>query len=84
MATIRICTDCEQLLKKASTAMRRHSLRMNTAMALVHTGLTKQQKDEYTTKLIETFFVAQSAWEAYRAHLRGHGILPVIPPATHV
>jgi hypothetical protein len=81
MPTIRLCPSCEQLLAAASDAMRRHAEEMKTAISLVHAGLTEPQVDEYKTKLIESFYDAQSAWEAYREHLKEHGIMPVIPPA---
>ena len=60
--------------------MSHHAEEMHTALSLVHTGLTGPQVDEHKTKLIESFHDAQSAWDAYRAHLKEHGIMPVIPP----
>lgn len=80
MPTIRLCPDCEQLLATASDAMRRHAEDMHTANSLARTGLAESQVDDYKTKLIESFYEAQSAWDAYRAHLKEHGIMPVIPP----
>jgi hypothetical protein len=80
MPTIRQCPNCEQLLARATDAMSRHAEEMHTAISLVRTGFTESQVDEYKTKLIESFYIAQSAWDAYRAHLKEHGIMPVIPP----
>lgn len=80
MATTRLCPSCEQLLATASSAISRHAKEMHAAISLVHTIPTEPQVDEYKTKLIESFYEAQSAWDAYRAHLREHGIMPVIPP----
>jgi len=80
MPTIRLCPSCEQLLATASDAMRCHAVEMHTAVSSVHTGLTEPQVDEYKTKLIESFYEARSAWDAYCAHLKEHGIMPVIPP----
>jgi hypothetical protein len=80
MPTIRLCPSCEQFLATASDAMCRHAEDMHTAISLVDTGLTEPQVDEYKTKLIESFYDAQSAWDSYRAHLKEHGIMPVIPP----
>ena len=82
MPPIRICTGCEQLLKTTSEAMRRHAEDMQTAVSDAQTHLTEEQIDEYKIKLIASFIAVQAAWDAYRAHLRGHGILPVIPPIT--
>ena len=81
MMPIRICPDCEQLLSAASDAMRRHAEDMRTALSLVSATLTDEEIDRYKLKLIASFDDAQSAWEAYRAHLREHGIFPVIPIA---
>ena len=60
--------------------MCRHAEEMPTAISLVHTDLPEAQVDKYKTKLIESFYDAQSAWDAYREHLKEHGIMPVIPP----
>jgi hypothetical protein len=84
MQYVRICPDCERLLTTASDAMRRHAEDMHVAISSVQTGLTEDQVDEYKIKLIASFNDAQSAWGAYRAHLREHGILPVIPPSTQI
>lgn len=80
MLPISICPGCEQRLTTASNAMRRHAEEMNTAISSVQTGLTEEQVDEYKIRLIASFNDAQTAWDAYRAHLREHGILPVIAP----
>ncbi len=83
MPTIRLCPSCEQLLATASDAMRRHAEDMHTANSSAHAGLTESQVEQYKTRLIESFYDAQSAWDAYREHLKEHGIMPVIPP-THL
>jgi hypothetical protein len=59
--------------------MRRHAEDMRSAISSVQTGLTEEEIDQYKVRLVASFNEAQSAWEAYRAHLREHGILPVIP-----
>jgi hypothetical protein len=64
--------------------MRRHAEEMRIAISSVQTSLTEDQVDASKIKLIASFHDAQSAWDAYRAHLREHGILPVIPPSTQV
>jgi hypothetical protein len=79
MPPIRICAGCEQSLTAASDAMRRHAQAMQTALSLEPAHLTDEELDQYKIKLIDSFNEAQSAWDAYRAHLREHGILPVIP-----
>jgi hypothetical protein len=80
MPTIRLCPGCEQLLTTASDAMRHHAQEMHAAISSAHAGLSEPQVDEYKTKLIESFYDAQAAWDAYREHLKEHGIMPVIPP----
>jgi hypothetical protein len=82
MPPIRICTGCEQLLNTASDAMRRHAEDMQAAVSYVQTDVTEEQVDKHKIKLIASFTAVQAAWDAYRAHLREHGILPVIPPTT--
>ena len=79
MPPIRVCHGCEQYLTTASDAMRRHAEDMRSAISSVQTGLTEEEIDQYKARLVASFNEAQSAWEAYRAHLREHGILPVIP-----
>jgi len=79
MSPIRICHECEQFLTTAANAMRGHAEAMRAAISFVQTGKTEEQVDEYKIRLIESFNDAQSAWDAYRSHLREHGILPVIP-----
>lgn len=59
--------------------MRRHADDMQRSLSTVPSELTEDQIDQYKVKLIASFNEAQSAWEAYRAHLREHGIMPVIP-----
>ena len=79
MPPIRICDECEQLLTTASNAMSRHTKAMQAALSGAQTDLSEEQVDKYKLDLIRSFNNAQSAWDAYRAHLREHGILPVIP-----
>jgi hypothetical protein len=79
MLPIRICPGCEESLSTASDAIRRHAEDMQSTLSLVPSELTEEQIDQYKIKLIASFNEAQSAWDAYRAHLREHGILPVIP-----
>ena len=79
MPPIRVCPGCERYLTTASDAMRRHAEDMRSAISSVQTGLTEEEIDQYKVRLIVSFNAAQSAWQAYRAHLREHGILPVIP-----
>jgi hypothetical protein len=59
--------------------MCRHAEDMHSAVSFVQTGgVTENLVDEYKIDLIASFNDAQSAWDAYRSHLREHGILPVI------
>jgi hypothetical protein len=63
--------------------MRRHAKDMDAAMSFVQNGLSEEQMYWHKAKLVESFNQAQSAWEAYRAHLQQHGILPGVQTATH-
>lgn len=84
MPPIRICPGCEQSLETASDAIRRHAVDMHTALSLVPSDLTEEQIDQHKIKLIESFNEAQSAWDAYRDHLREHGVFPVIAPPKRI
>jgi hypothetical protein len=55
--------------------MGRHAADMNKTISL-KTDMTEEQVDHYKNRLITSFNEAQSAWDAYRSHLREHGILP--------
>ena len=48
---------------------------MYSVLASVQTGLTEEQVQQFRINLIVSFNDAQSAWDAYRAHLEEHGIL---------
>ena len=78
MPPIRICNECEQLLTISANALRRHAADMHNAISLVQADMTEKQVDKYKIGLIASFNDAQSAWDAYRSHLKEHGILPVI------
>jgi hypothetical protein len=79
MPLIRICPACEEYLSKASNAMRHHAEDMNAAISSLQTRLTDEEIDQHKIRLIASFNEAQSMWDAYRAHLKEHGIFPVIP-----
>ena len=76
VAPPRICPDCEELLTKASDAMRRHAGQMGTAISMATVDTTEEQRHHWAKLLVESFNGAQSAWEKYREHLIEHGILP--------
>jgi hypothetical protein len=71
-----ICKDCEQKLNKAITAMRRHLSAMSRAGQAVRNGPTDQQKATFREMLLASLQDAQSEWDSYLNHLRGHGLLP--------
>ena len=72
---IQICRGCEHRLTRESNAIRRHASEMYSVLASVQTGLTEEQVQQFRINLIVSFNDAQSAWDAYRAHLEEHGIL---------
>jgi hypothetical protein len=71
-----ICPVCDQRLRSASDAMRRHSSVMARAIALSQAEHTEEQRREFTANLVGTFNDAQVAWDVYRQHLVEHGIVP--------
>ena len=79
MQPIRICPICEERLEDAIAAMRHHAARMSTAVILSRTNPSEEQRRELKAELEKTFNDAQMAWDAYRAHLTEHGILPSHP-----
>ncbi len=56
--------------------MRRHASLMDRAIYMATGGSTEEQRQDVGANLVATFNEAQSAWDAYREHLREHGILP--------
>ena len=76
LSTIRVCLECDKLLTEASDSIRRHAGDMTVGMFLIHRGdLTEEARQDFKTRLVGSFKDAQSAWDAYRAHLMEHGIL---------
>jgi hypothetical protein len=74
---IRVCLECDKLLTEASEALRRHAGDMTVGMFLIDRGdLTEETRQDFRTRLLTSFHDAQSGWEAYRKHLKEHGILP--------
>jgi hypothetical protein len=76
MLPMPICSRCEQRLREASIAMRRHGEDMQAAIDVKRRGKpTMEQRQEFATRLVASFNAAQSAWDAYREHLSKHGLL---------
>ena len=48
---------------------------MSKAISLSQTEHTDEQQ-EFAANLVATFYDAQAAWDAYRRHLIGHGLVP--------
>jgi hypothetical protein len=49
---------------------------MNTAIQLLKSREpTEEERQDFGTRLVASFNDAQSAWDAYRVHLMGHGYL---------
>jgi hypothetical protein len=63
-------------MSQVANAMRRHGSQMAAARELAKTDLSEEQRQEATTNLVASFNEAQRAWNAYRDHLRDHGLLP--------
>lgn len=75
-ARIRSCDNCDHLMDHVASAMRHHGSQMARARQLAKTDLNEEQRQEATTNLVASFDEAQRAWNAYRDHLREHGLLP--------
>jgi hypothetical protein len=76
MLPTRICQGCDQRLKAASNAMRRHASEMSKAIHMARSvDVTEEQRQDVTTRLVETFNDAQAAWDTYREHLIEHELL---------
>ena len=73
----RPCYGCEELLTQASYAMRRHATLMTGAIELSRNREpTEEEEQDFREWLIASLNEAQAAWDAYREHLREHGLLP--------
>jgi len=76
MIHTKICAECERLLGDAVTAVRQHEVQMATGISLnVNGRLTEQLRKELAPAVVESFNVAQTAWDAYCEHLIAHGLL---------
>jgi hypothetical protein len=76
MIETRICAECELLLMKAATTIRYHETDMHRGLQLNERGyLTEELRQELAPVLVSSFNKAQAAWDAYREHLVGHGLL---------
>jgi hypothetical protein len=76
MLPIPICSRCDQRLRQASIAMRRHGTDMEAAIRMKQSGKpTEEQRQEFVARLVASFNAAQSAWDSYREHLTKHGLL---------
>jgi hypothetical protein len=66
--------------------MRRHASVMERAITLAKgvAPLTAEQRQDYTLNLVATLNDAQGAWDAYREHLREHGLPPSENPSTQL
>jgi hypothetical protein len=76
MIHTKICAQCEDLLARAVLAFRQHEMQMSTGISLNVNGyLTEQLRKELAPSVVESFNVAQAAWDAYCEHLIAHGLL---------
>jgi hypothetical protein len=64
------------LLEDAVVAVRQHETQVSTGISLNENGyLTEQLRKELAPGVVESFNVAQTAWNAYCEHLIAHGLL---------
>ena len=76
MIATRICKECEQCLRQAATAIRFHETDLHKGLQLNEQGLlTEEFRREFAPVVVTSFNKAQAAWDAYREHLIGHGLL---------
>jgi hypothetical protein len=76
MIKTRICAECEQRLKEATTAIRYHEANMHRGLELNEQGyLTEEFRRQLAPEVVASFNAAQAAWDAYREHLIMHRLL---------
>jgi hypothetical protein len=83
----RFCLVCDQRLAEVSKAMRRHeSIMAQGALWLRMDEVTEERRQDFRARIIASFTEAQMAWDAYRDHLKEHGLLPFfrVAASTHV
>lgn len=75
---MRICAQCGEILKDATTAIRIHERVINESIAGNVGGiLTEEGRLALASDAVTTFNNAQAVWDAYRQHLDEHGLLEV-------
>src|SRR5262245_22549371 len=85
MIKITICADCTEKMTQVMHAIRYHNSDMHKAIELNRDGHpTEELRRELAPRLVASFNEAQAAWDAYRDHLIGHGLLkPAAKLPTH-
>jgi len=77
MLANRFCLVCDERLAEVSKAMRRHeSIMAQGALWLRMDEVTEERRQDFRARIIASFTEAQMAWDAYRDHLKEHGLLP--------
>lgn len=75
--SIRVCHRCSEGLTQAANAMRHHASLMHQVIEqFLSREPTEEQRRDYTERLIASLNEAQAAWDAYREHLKEHGLPP--------
>ena len=78
MIATKICAECGRLLTDAQQAMRNHETDLLLGLKLNFEGyLTEELREQLAPEVVESFNATQAAWDAYRKHLGGHGLLEV-------
>jgi hypothetical protein len=76
MIKTKICPECGELLGNAVIALRQHETLIATGLSLNVKGyLTEELRKEIAPVAVESFNIAQAAWDAYCEHLIAHGLL---------
>ena len=69
-----VCKGCEERLRDASYAIRRHSAAMSTAIGVAAgDAISEEEFQNYRTDILNSFKGAQEAWDTYCRHLSEHG-----------
>ena len=77
MLADRFCLVCDERLAEVSKAIRRHeSIMAQGALWLRMDEVTEERQQDFRVRVIASFTEAQMAWDAYRDHLKEHGLLP--------
>jgi hypothetical protein len=76
MLKTKICGECKDRLEDAFSSIHLHRKALESAIDDNLSGkMTEEDRQYLAPELAQSFDEAQAAWDAYRDHLVGHGLL---------